>query len=82
MSQVHQSERRTPTIHLSVFVPNGPSGSHTIYHSGSVPLTPERIELLSRLVDHNQWKLQLGQEKATWRQVEADILNRLEDSAT
>jgi hypothetical protein len=82
MPQVEKSERRNSTIHLSVFVANGPSGSHTVYHSGSVPLTPERIELLSRLVDHDQWKRQLGQENVTWQQVEADILNRLEDSAT
>ncbi len=54
------------------------SGTSTIYQSEPVPLNRERVDLLGRLVGHDQWRRQTTPEQATWQQIEA-VLGRLED---
>ncbi len=64
-----------------------------IYQSKQLPLTRERLELLGRLVPHDQWTRQTSElrlpaeyrlddvqvEDVPWQQIEAEFLGLLKD---
>ncbi len=78
MAQQQPARGGDPVCIVSVWV-QGSSGNRSLYLSESVPLTPERLKLLGRLVGHDQWRRQTTPEQATWEQIEAEVLGCPED---
>jgi hypothetical protein len=61
-----------PMIHVNV-ISNSGHGHRAVTVGVSVPVTPERMKLLHRLVGSESWDKQSASRKVTWEEVEAIV---------
>jgi hypothetical protein len=59
------------SIHLSIFLGGGPRKPPVVFHSDSVPLTPERMALLVQLIGPDNWKRQGPSRQVAWDDLQA-----------
>jgi hypothetical protein len=61
-----------PMVHVSVMSNSG-RWDKAVYVAVSVPVTPERMKLIHRLVGSASWDKQSPSKKVTWEDVEAIV---------
>lgn len=69
------------SFHLTVFIPRGSAPKLPLLFScDSIPLTPERLDLLRQLVGPDKWKRQGRPRRVTWDDLQAAAASYLDTS--